>query len=117
IKAAYSTVDDKGVIGVGNVATGSRAGNGNTNQSKLYTEMWWAYGNVSATGADSYSLTAESTVAGVNLLLGYYYADIDPVGTALDAETTEIALVASKSFGPLDTSLALIHNEFDDNSV
>ncbi|MCW8953397.1 MAG: hypothetical protein OQK48_00475 [Sulfurimonas sp.] len=116
-KVAYSSVDEKGTIGVGNVATGSRTGTGNSNQSKLYTEMWWAYGNVSATGADSYSFTAEGTAAGVNLLLGYYYADIDPTGTANDAETTEIALVASKSFGPLDTSLALIHNEFDDNSV
>lgn len=109
-KAAYSSVDDKGAIGVGNVAT-------TTSQSKLYTEMWWAYGNISDTGADSYSLTADGTVAGVNLLLGYYYADIDPTGTANDAEVTEIALVASKSFGPLDTSLALIHNEFKDTDT
>lgn len=112
IKAAYSSVDDKGAIGVGNVATGNRAGNGNNNQSKLYTEMWWAYGIVSATGADTVSLTAETALSGVNLLAGLYMTDTKTVIT--DKDSTEIALVASKSFGPLDTSLALIFDNVDD---
>jgi hypothetical protein len=114
LKLAYSSVDDQGTIGVANIATGSRT-NGDGAQSKLYTEMWWAYGNVSQTGADSYSLTVERTVEGVDLLAGYYYADIDPNGaTANEAEVTEIALTASKSFGPLDTSLALIFDDVED---
>lgn len=108
VKVAYSSVDDTvGALGAGNVAT-------STSQSKLYTEMWWTYGAVSAIGADSYSITAETTVGPeINLLAGYYYADVDPVGTADDVEVTEIALTASKSFGPLDTSLAVIIDEFD----
>ncbi|TKI68488.1 hypothetical protein FCU45_10780 [Sulfurimonas crateris] len=101
VKVAYSSVDEEGTIGLGNVAT-------TTGQSKLYTEMWWTYGAVSATGADSYSITAEGTVAGIDLLAGYYFADIDVTGTANDSEVTEIALTATKSFGPLDTTLAII---------
>lgn len=107
VKVAYSDVDDKGTLGVANVAT-------TTGQSKLYTEMWWAYGNVSSTGAESYSITAEGTVAGVDLLAGYYVADINP-SAAVDTEVTEIALVASKSFGPLDTSVAIILDNEEDN--
>jgi hypothetical protein len=107
IKVAYSDVDDKGTLGVANVAT-------TTGQSKLYTEMWWAYGNVSDTGAESYSITAETTVAGVDLLAGYYVADINP-SAAVDTEVTEIALVASKSFGPLDTSVAIILDNEENN--
>lgn len=107
VKVSYSDVDDKGTLGVANVAT-------TTGQSKLYTEMWWAYGNVSDTGAESYSITAETTVAGVDLLAGYYVADINPT-PADDTEVTEIALVASKSFGPLDTSLAYIMDNEEDN--
>ncbi len=107
VKVAYSSVDDKGTLGVANVAT-------TTGQSKLYTEMWWAYGNVSSTGAESYSITAEGTVAGVDLLAGYYVADINP-SAAVDTEVTEIALVASKSFGPLDTSVAIILDNEEDN--
>ncbi|MBE0514879.1 hypothetical protein [Sulfurimonas sp.] len=107
VKVAYSDVDDKGTLGLANVAT-------TTGQSKLYTEMWWAYGNVSATGAESYSLTVEATVAGIDLLAGYYAADINP-SAAVDTEVTEIALVASKSFGPLDTSVAFIMDNQKDN--
>jgi hypothetical protein len=106
VKAAYSSVDDEGTFGVGNTAT-------STNESKLYTEMWWNRGNVSATGADSYSITAEGTAAGVDLSAGYYMADIDVLGTANDVEVTEIALTAGKSFGPLDTAVAIIVDEYD----
>jgi len=125
VKVAYSSVDDEGTIGVANVATGGdtyEAGrNGSGAQSKLYTEMWWNYGAVSTTGADSYSLTVEATVGPeIELFAGYYYADIN-VGSGSsanannDEELTEIALTASKSFGPLDTSLALIIDDFEDN--
>ena len=126
IKAAYSSVDDEGTVGVANTATGSSTAlgrNGSGAKSKLYTEMWWSYGAVSTTGSDSYSLTAEGTAAGVDLLLGLYYADIDPKsGNGISAlepnvdaelEVTEVAFTASKSYGPLDTTLALIYDDLD----
>ncbi|MCK9454937.1 hypothetical protein [Sulfurimonas sp.] len=123
VKVAYSSVDNEGTIGVANVATGSNvvtSRNGSDAQSKLYTEMWWKYGAVSKTGADSFAITAETTVVGVDLLLGYYNVDIDSAATSTteanaDEKMTEIALVASKSFGPLDTSLAIILDEYEDN--
>lgn len=108
VKVAYSSVDEQGAIGVGNVAT-------TTKQSKLYTEMWWAYGVVSATGADTVSLTAETTAAGIGLLAGVYMTDTKTA--TVDTEVMEIALVASKSFGPLDTSLAVIMDDFEDKAT
>lgn len=108
VKAAYSSVDDKGTTtmgGVSNTATTS-------GESKLYTEMFWNRGTVSATGADSYSVTAEGAAAGVDLMLGFYSSEIDTTG-ANDREVTEIALTASKSFGPLDATVALIQDDFD----
>lgn len=108
VKVAYSSVDEQGAIGVGNVAT-------TTKQSKLYTEMKWAYGVVSATGADTVSLTAETTAAGVGLLAGVYMTDTKTA--TVDTEVMEIALVASKSFGPLDTSLAVIMDDFEDKAT
>ena len=109
-KAAYSDVDDEGTLGVANTATGDIATRGG--QSKLYTEMWWNYGYVSAVGAQSYALSAETKLAGVDFLLGYYNADISKDSLLFDKEElTEVALVASKTFGPLATSLALIHGD------
>ncbi|QOY54276.1 hypothetical protein HUE87_10400 [Candidatus Sulfurimonas marisnigri] len=123
VKLAYSSVDDEGTIGVANVSTGNGAAasrNGSGAQTKLYTEMWWTSGSVSQIGADSYSLTAETTLAGIDLFAGYYMADIkvasgSTINANSDKEVTEIALTASKSFGPLDTSLALIFDNVQDN--
>jgi len=108
VKAAYSTVDDKGVIGVSNVDTTS-------GQSKLYTEMWWSYGKVSSVGADSYALTAEGKLSGVDLFAGYYFSNVNPNATQ-DLDVSEFIVTASKSFGPLDTSLALIYDDIDDKT-
>jgi hypothetical protein len=109
VKAAYSSVSDDSAVGVGNTAT-------TTQQSKLYTEMWWNYAQVSAVGADSFSVTAEGTAAGVDLLLGFYSSEQDTAG-ANDLEVTEIALTASKSFGPLDATLALINDDFENETL
>jgi hypothetical protein len=113
IKAAYSSVDDKGGLGyVGNVATANH-------QSKLYTSMWWSSGVVDLTGADSYSLTAEATVGPeIDIFVGYYFSDVNPKDSALDKyEFTELDIVASKSFGALDTSFALIFDDVNGDNI
>jgi len=116
VKGAYSSVSDDGTLGMANTATGSAATLGG--QSKMYTEMWWNYGAVSAVGADSYSLTVEATVGPeIDLFAGYYFSDIDPKGNNNSEDVTEIALTASKSFGPLDTSLALIMDDYSYEGV
>jgi len=110
VKAAFSSVDDEGAIGVANLATGT----GNGGQTQLYTEMWWWYGTVSATGADTFSISAETTVGeGYDLYLGYWNSDVDAKGAADNREVNEIAFTVSKSYGPLDTSVALLWDEID----
>lgn len=102
IKAAYSSVDDEGEVGnVGNLAT-------STQQSKLYTEMFWNRGVVSATGADSFKLSASGKVAEIDLSACYTMADIKNV-----RELTEVALVAGTSFGPLDAKVAAVYADSD----
>ena len=110
-KIAYSDVDEDGPLGVANTATGSVATLGG--QSKLYTEMWWNYGNVSAPGAETIMLTAETTAVGVDFYLGFWDCEIENAAGAKTKEINEITLTASKSFGPLDTSLALIYADED----
>ena len=111
VKAAFSSVDEDGTLGVANTAT-------STNQSKLYTEMWWNYGVVSATGTDTMSLTVEATVGPeVELMVGYHAADVDAKSTVLNAKAdgdyTEAYLTVNKAFGPLDTGLAVIYDDTD----
>ena len=59
------------------------------------------------------TLSAEGTVADVDLFLGLYSAEIEVAGSGVKDEVDEITFTASKSFGPLDTSIALIHDMFD----
>ena len=115
VKAAYSSVDDEGTLGLGNIATRSAANSGSsqTAQSKLYTEMWWNYGNVSNTGADSYAVTVEGSAIGMDLFAGFYSSDIDVATAANDYEVQEITVTAGKDFGPLNASVALIFDEID----
>ncbi len=108
LTAAYSSVDDEGTRGgVYNFAT---EGQFSGTASSLYTEFWWWFQTSSATGADTWTVSAESTVADTDLFLGYYSSD------SVDTEVDEIAFTASKSFGALDTSLAVIYDMFGDTT-
>ena len=115
IKVAYSSVDDKGTTALGGVAnTATTVANGG--QTKLYTEMWWNYGQVSATGSDSYSVSVEGTLAETDLYLAFYSSETDTV-SANDVEVNEIALTASKSYGAFDTTVAVIMDDYDYENV
>lgn len=117
VSAAYSKVDDEGTLKVANVATSNTAGA----QSKLYTEAWWNYGYVGAPDATSWNITAEYD-AGFAKLGGYYTnASIDDtkaqiVTKADNTDMDEFAVTASKSFGPLDATLAYISTDADDQN-
>ncbi|MDD2790705.1 MAG: porin [Sulfurimonas sp.] len=113
LSAAYSSTSNDNVGGsittVGaNYAT---LGSYSAASSKLYTEMWWAFGNVSATDTKAYNIVIESPVNGlVDLYASYSSADhgndssVNP-----DATAKEVTVTLSKSFGPLDTTLAYIN--------
>jgi len=105
IKVAYSSVDDDGVLGAANTAT-------STGKSKLYTEAWWNYGKVTQLDTDSYNVSITSPVQGM-FDLGLYYTDADQDKNSGDNDLTEVAVTASKSFGPLDATLAYVYSDVD----
>ena len=98
-KVAYSSVDEEAMAGF-NTATYAGAA-----QSKLYTEAWWMYGQITQAGADAVNVTLEAPVASVDL--GLYTTMI--MHEADNSDLMEVTLTASKSFGPLDTSVAAIY--------
>jgi len=100
---AYSDVDKDGVVSMQNVGGA---------QSKLYTEAWWNYGYVGAPDAETFTLTGEYD-AGI-AKLGAYYTDVD--GGKTSSDMTEFTVTASKSFGPLDATLAYVSTEADDQN-
>ena len=107
LSASYSSVDD-GDVYIANTATNYLGGSA---QTKLYTEVWWNYGNVGAPDTDAWNLTAEYSLKNV-ADFGLYYTGTSTDNRAL-ADLTEITLTASKSFGNLDTTLAYIYTDYD----
>ena len=103
---AYSTVGDNGYVGAANTATGTGA-------SKLYTEAWWNYGQVTKMGAKSWNVTVTSPVAGL-FDAGLYITTADQKN--LGQDMTEVAVTAGKKFGPLDATLAYINSSFNNKT-
>jgi hypothetical protein len=97
-KLAYSEVGTDHSAGF-NTATSA-----GTAQTKLYTEAWWNYGQVTQAGAKSTNLTIESAVNGM-VDVGLYMLSVEKVNDILFREAT---LTAGKSFGPLDATVAYI---------
>ena len=97
-KVAYSQTDD--TVGAGQNVAGA--------QSKLYTEMWWNYGTVTTADTTAILVSAEAKVADIDLFASYTMADD---GSVANNDLNELAITASKSYGPLDTSIALINTD------
>ena len=108
VSAAYSAVDKDSVFKIANLAT-----NNAVSQSKLYTEAFWNYGYVGAPDAQSWKLNAEYNVQDI-AKFGAYYTNVSIDKTNVDMQ--EIALSATKSFGPLDTTLAYVSTDADDQN-
>lgn len=109
LSAAYSSVDDKGDTPLSNVATRDQGAGA---QTQLYTEVWWWYGTVASIGQDTFTVAAETSVGdGYDLYLGYWNSDNSIPGAGVPS-LDEVAFTVSKSYGPLDTSLALIYDDF-----
>ena len=118
VSAAYSQADADGTLKIANVATNNLSGA----QSKLYTEAFWNYGYVGAPDAESMNVTAEYN-AGFAKFGAYYTAvsidntNAQVVTKADGTDMTEVAVTASKSFGPLDATLAYISTDADDQNA
>jgi hypothetical protein len=121
LSAAYSSVDDDGTLRIANVATdnmGSYNSTGSTKfaaQSKLYTEAWWNYGYVGAAGADTVTLAAAYDAGFAKLYAQFTDINLKAAGATTTTDVTEVTLTATKSYGPLDATLAYI--SADDDSV
>jgi hypothetical protein len=110
-KVAYSEVNDVanglGYAGL-NTATYYK-----TAQSKLYTEAWWNYGQVTQNGAKAWNVTVTSPVAGL-FDAGLYITSVDQKRAGQDM--TEVAVTVGKKFGPLDATLAYINSSFNNKA-
>lgn len=107
LSAAYSATDKNGFLKVANVATANT-----TSQSKLYTETQWNYGYVGTAGADTVNVAAEYNVEGIAKLGASATCVSAKAGTNTVSDSmNEVAVTASKSFGPLDAKLAYISTD------
>lgn len=106
---SYSQVSSAGDTGY-NTAT-SLATSGNS-QTKLYTDAWWNYGQVTLAGAKTVHLTVEAPTSVADLAL--YVTSIDHV--AVNSDLLEVTATATKSMGPIDATLAYIYTDIDNNT-
>ncbi len=101
LSAAFSSTDD----------TLTTAANLGGTQSKLYTEAWWGYGQVSQGDTDSFNVSATYSAADI-ADLGVYYTNADH-GSDANADFTEIAVTAGKDLGNLNLTAAYVNTDFD----
>ncbi|MDP3267325.1 MAG: hypothetical protein Q8M39_10915 [Sulfuricurvum sp.] len=121
LSAAYSSTDKDGTLKIANVATDNLgllvAAGHYAAQSKLYTEANWNYGYVGAAGADSYMVLAEYNAGIAKFAAQYTDVTAKARNVVTSTDMTEVALTASKSFGPLDATLAYISTDADDQNI
>ncbi len=108
-KLAYSATNKDGSLGAAGFNTATATG---TAQSKLYTEAWWNYGQVTQTDTSAINVTIESPVQGI-VDLGLYVTMVDHGTVNGAADLTEVTVTAGKSFGPLDATLVYINADVD----
>ena len=109
---AYSSVNDDGTIGYAGFNTATAA---KTAQSKLYTEAWWNYGQVTMKSTQAYNVTVEAPVEGI-ADFGLYYTHADHDKLVSSQDLTELTLTASRSFGALDTTLVYVNYDLGKNT-
>ncbi len=86
-------------------------------QSKLYTEAWWNYGYVTRADTSAYNITVSGNLADFELA-AYYTATNsgNNNNTVIGKDLKEFTLTGSRSFGPLDATLAYINTNADDQN-
>jgi hypothetical protein len=110
-KVAYSQTNADTGAGA-NVATAS-------GQSKVYTEAFWGgnFGKVTQADTQAYKVSVTSPANGIaDLTASYTNADQNS-NTNNGNDMSELALAASKTFGPLDATVAYIYSDVEDNNA
>jgi len=101
LAAAYSDMDEDLMT----------AANLDGAQSKLYTESWWTYGEVSQADTTAFSISAEYNLEGV-ANLGAYYTNADH-GDDANPDFQEIAVTAGHDFDNLNLTAAFVNHDYD----
>jgi hypothetical protein len=101
LSAAYSSMDKDA----------HSAANLGGAQSKLYTEGWWTYGEVSQADTDAFNVTATYSLPGI-ADLGVYYTNADH-GADANKDFQEIAVTAGHDFDNLNITAAFINGDYD----
>jgi len=126
--AAYSSVDDGGLVSIANTATmvGGAGWGGGAEQSKLYTEAWWNYGFVGLPGADSFAVSGSYKVNNSLNLTAQYTAVADALMTLptllagednYSMDMNELTLLAETSYYGVDVAIAYIYSDYTTNST
>ncbi len=113
VKLAYSQTGTETDSTVGLGAGMNLAGS----QSKLYTEAWWNYGYVTRADTSAFNITISGNAAGFDLA-GYYTATSsgNNNNTVAGKDLKELTFTGTKSYGPLDATLAYINTKADDQN-
>ena len=106
---SYSYVSENGSAAYNTATVGGYAA-----QSKLYTEAWWNYGFVTQAGAGTIHASVEGDVA--DITLAGYYTNVDQSDTQGNNDFEEVTVTATKSYGPVDVTLAYINATVEDNN-
>jgi len=104
LSAAYSDMDE-------DLLTAANLGG---TQSKLYTEAWWTYGQVSTADTTAFNVTAEYDLEGI-AKLGAYYTNADH-GSDANPDFQEVAITAGHDFDNLNLTAAYVNTDIDDDS-
>ncbi len=110
VMAAYSSMDDKGTITLGNTATMSNSASGW--KTKLYTQA--IYSNapyVAAPGSDAYKVKASAKVAGIGKVIAQYMVNENSVTPALDV--SELNLILATKLAGIGTKLIYTNKDHD----
>ena len=104
---AYSQRSDDNGLDISNIATnGGGTGGG---QSKLYTEAYWAYGNVGARDAETFALGGSYDFGMATVNAQYTDMTSDRV-----ADMNEFYVGTSFDLGPVDATLAYTSTAYND---
>ncbi len=101
LSASYSDMDE-------DLMTATNLGG---TQSKLYTEAWWTYNEVSQKDTTAFNISATYNVPEI-ANLGVYYTNADH-GSDAKPDFQEIAITAGKDLGNLNLTLAYVNSDFD----
>ncbi len=119
ITAAYSSIDEDGVIALANTATvKAHHGMVGGKKTKLYTAGIYTDGtHVAMPGSDAYKVKLSTKFAGIGGLALQYVHNENDKNNQLDVDEIDVILSTGILPGGLNTKLIYINRDYDQDSV